>query len=64
MEKIDITKKSRNILLKSIKCTEDLRTKYIQSEYFVDFYPFIFELFDFTHEQLEEVKYDFIKTRI
>lgn len=64
MSKIDITKKSRNILLKSIKGTEDLRIKYIQSEYFEDFYPSIFELFDFTHEQLEEVKYDFIKTRI
>ena len=64
MEKIDITKKSRNMLLKSIKGTEDLRIKFIQSEYFEDFYPFIFELFDFNHEQLEEVKYDFIKTRI
>jgi hypothetical protein len=64
MGKIDITKKSRNILLKSIKGTEDLKIKYIQSEYFEDFYSFIFELFDFTHEQLEEVKYDFIKTRI
>jgi len=64
MEKIDITKKSRNMLLKSIKGTEDLKVQFIESEYFEDFYPFIFELFDFTHEQLEEVKYDFIKTRI
>jgi len=52
------------MLLKSIKGTEDLKVQFIESEYFEDFYPFIFELFDFTHEQLEEVKYDFIKTRI
>jgi hypothetical protein len=64
MQKIDITKKSRNMLLKSIKDTEDLRVKFIQSEYFEDFYSHIFELFEFTHEQLEEVKYNFIKTRI
>ena len=64
MEKIDITQASKRMLLKSIKGTKDLRVKYIQSEFFEDFYPFIFELFDFTHEQLQEVKYDFIKTRI
>lgn len=64
MEKIDITKESKKTLLKSIKSIEDLRIKYIESEYFEDFYPSIFELFDFTHEQLEEVKYDFVKTRI
>ena len=62
--KVNITKASRKMLLKSIKSIEDLRTKYIESEYFEDFYPYIFELFDFTHEQLEEVKYDFIKVRI
>lgn len=62
--KVNITKASKKMLLKSIKSIEDLRIKYIQSEYFEDFYPYIFELFDFTHEQLEEVKYYFIKTRI
>ncbi len=62
--KIDITKASKKMLLKSIKGIEDLRIKYVESEYFEDFYPHIFELFDFTHEQLEEVKYDFIKIRI
>jgi hypothetical protein len=62
--KVNITKASRKMLLKSIKSIEDLRIKYIESEYFEDFYPYIFELFYFTHEQLEEVKYDFIKKRI
>ena len=62
--KVNITKASRKMLLKSIKSIEYLRIKYIESEYFEDFYPYIFELFDFTHEQLEEVKYDFIKKRI
>jgi hypothetical protein len=62
--KTDITKASRKMLLKSINGIEDLKIKYIKSEYFEDFYPEIFELFEFTHEQLEEVKYDFIKKRI
>jgi hypothetical protein len=62
--KTDITRLSKKSLLKVIKESKDLGIKYTESEYFEDFYPEIFELFEFTHEQLEEVKYDFIKKRI
>ena len=62
--KTDITKCSKKMLLKFIKESDDLRVKYIESEYFEDFYPEIFELFEFTEEQLSVVKYDFIKRRI
>lgn len=62
--KIDITKGSKKMLLKFIKNSKELRIKFIESEYFEDFFPLIYETFIFTDAQLQEVKYDFIKRRI
>ena len=62
--KIDLTKFSKNSLLKLIKDNERLSIFFIECDYFEDFYPFIFESFEFTDEQLQEVKYDFIKRRL
>ena len=59
--KNDITQASKKMLLKFVKDSKELRVKFIESEYFEDFYPHIFEIFEFTEEQLDEVKYDFIK---
>jgi len=62
--KIDMTKGSKKLLLKFIKDSKDLRVKFIESESFEEFYPIIFEVFEFTDAQLEEVKFDFLKRRI
>lgn len=64
MQKIDLTKGTKKALLKFIKDSKDLRVAFIESEYFEEFYPIIFEIFDFSEEQLSEVKADFIKRRI
>jgi hypothetical protein len=64
MQKIDITKCNKKMLLKFVREMEDLRVKFIEADYFEDFYPHIFEIFEFTEEQLAEVKNDFIKRRI
>lgn len=64
MGKIDITKSSKKMLLKFVKDSKELRVKFIESDYFEDFYPSIFELFEFTDAQLQEVKFDFLKRRI
>jgi len=64
MQKIDLTKATKKALLKLIKDSKDLRVAFIECEYFDEFYPIIFELFDFSEEQLSEVKADFIKRRI
>ena len=63
-EKIDLTKSDKKSLLKSIKANKSLNSLFIESEYFEDFYAEIFEVYDFTEEQLQEVKYIFIKNRI
>ena len=62
--KIDLTKFSKKSLLKLIKDSKSLKVLFIECDYFEDFYPHIFEVFDFTEEQLQEVKYDFIKRRL
>jgi hypothetical protein len=62
--KVDITKCNKKMLLKFVKETKDLRVQFIEADYFEDFYPSIFEIFEFTEEQLSEVKADFIKRRI
>jgi hypothetical protein len=64
LEKIDLTKADKKSLLKSIKLEKSLYSLLIKSEYFEDFYPEIFEIYDFTEEQLQEVKYYFIKKKI
>ncbi len=63
-EKIDLTKSDKKSLLKSIKSDKSLSSLFVESEYFEDFYSEIFEVYDFTEEQLQEVKYYFIKKRI
>ena len=63
-QKIDLTKSDKKSLLKSIKADKRLSSSFIDSDYFEDFYPEIFEVYDFTDEQLQQVKYIFIKSRI
>ena len=62
--KIDLTKFNKKSLLKLIKDNKRLNILFIECDYFEDFYPHIFEIFEFTEEQLNEVKYDFIKRRL
>jgi hypothetical protein len=64
MQKIDITKCNKKMLLKFVRETKDLRVKFIEADYFDDFYPHIFEIFEFTEEQLQIVKLDFVKRRL
>ena len=45
--KIDLTKFNKNSLLKLIKDNEMLSIFFIECDYFEDFYPFIFESFEF-----------------
>ena len=62
--KINLSKFKKKSLLKMIKDNKSLSILFVECDYFEDFYPHIFEIFEFTDEQLEEVKYDFIKRRL
>jgi hypothetical protein len=64
MEKINMTNGSKKMLLQFIKQSDELWNQFIDAELFEDFYPIIFELFEFSEEQLNQVKAEFIKRRI